>query len=72
MEDEGEMSPHHLKLLVHDFLPPIPDFVFEHAIEFSPEDCGAVPSKAIDIGQRLDVGLIKNAQDPVVCRIDAI
>lgn len=35
MEDEGEMSPHHLKLLVHDFLPADSGFVFEHAIEFS-------------------------------------
>ena len=72
MEDEGEMSPHHLKLLVHNFLPAIPDFVFEHAIEFSPEDCSAVPSEPIDIRQRLYVGLIKNAQNPVVCCIDAI
>lgn len=30
-----------------------------------------MPSEAFDIGQRLDVGLIQDAQDPIVCCIDA-
>ena len=72
MKNDREVSAEGIQLLTDDLIPAVANLVFNKPIEFPPNNGSTVISESIDIWQCIEVRVVKDGQDPVVCCIDAI